>query len=91
MSGSSFNYLYQRDLNAEAWEVREMAKALRDMGHEDAAKRTEDCAAALDLADAIRAELADVWHDVEWVHSSDYARGDEAESVAAWAEKRAKR
>lgn len=89
MSGGSFNYLYSRDLGEYSiGEVRAMAQALRDMGHEAAAKRTEDVADALALADAIRVELEDVWHDVEWVRSGDYARGDEAESVAAWAAKR---
>lgn len=87
MSGGSFNYLHQRDLNRDAWEVRGMAKALRDMGHEVAAKRTEDVADARGPADSIRAELADVWHAVEWVHSGDYAWGDEADAIAEWTAK----
>ena len=90
MSGGAFNYLYSRDFGEYSiGEVRAMAQALRELGHEAAAKRTEDVADALAMADAIREELKDVWRDVEWIHSGDYVRGDEEESVAAWAAKRA--
>lgn len=85
MSGGSYNYLYIEDRLCErVGDIERMAARLRELGHEDAAARTQEAADALKRADAIREELATVWQNVEWIDSNDGRAGDEVTAVEVW-------
>lgn len=88
MSGGSHNYLFCADITSERRDdIARMAVRLRELGHHDAALRTSEVLAALDVIDELQRELSDVWHAVEWVDSCDWGRGDEAKAVESWRQK----
>ncbi len=85
MSGGSDNYRYiEERLCDRVPDIERMAARLRELGHEDAAARTQEAADALRRADAIREELATVWQNVEWIDSCDGRAGDEVVAVEVW-------
>jgi hypothetical protein len=88
MSGGSYNYLCNRYLSNDTEDVERMAARLRELGHEDAAQRTEEVVGAMKLAASIQEELSDVWRAVEWIDSCDSSEGDERRAVEAWRAKR---
>lgn len=96
MSGGSFNYLcYAADigtLGERRGAIEEMAQALDVYDHPAAAKaaeRTRAVLLALSAADELASQLADVWHAVEWHHSSDWGEEDVIEVLQAYWSKEA--
>lgn len=83
MSGGSFNYLAHRVESGQefsAYEVENIATALRERGYPDAADATWK------IADAMRAQgsLLKVWHALEWVQSGDWTSDDLIHFVTEW-------
>lgn len=88
MSGGSFDYLYSQDLVTRRETVAEMAKCLREEGHEDAAIATEKVLSLFDDVEAAQAHLYDVWHAAEWMRSGDTGEDDLRASVERWRAKK---
>jgi hypothetical protein len=84
MSGGGYNYLYNASLSERDGDIRRMAKRLRELGHHDAALRTEEAAEHLRSAEKIRDELESVWHQIEWIDSGDCSLGAEARALEQW-------
>lgn len=84
MSGGSFNYLCYVD----AEEIGQRLGALDDMASALEVVCPEAAAATREIADHVRGvqpkidALKDLWHAVEWWHSSDWGR-ERVESVVA--------
>jgi hypothetical protein len=83
MSGGSFDYLCYAveigTLGERRGAIEAMAQALDEYDQPAAAKaadRTRAVLAALDAADELARQLSDVWHAVEWHHSSDWGEED---------------
>lgn len=84
MSGGSFNYLCFADaeeIGQRLHDLDEMATALDGICPEAAAATREIVEHVRALQPQIDA-LKDVWHAIEWWHSSDWGR-DRAEEAAA--------
>lgn len=91
MSGGSFNYLCDAagfgQLGERRGAIADMAKALDDYDHPGAAQAAADTRqvlAILESADELAERLSDVWHDVEWHHSSDYGVDQVHEALSAY-------
>lgn len=83
MSGGSFDYLcYAADtghLGERRGGIADMAKALEEYEQPAASKaaaETRNVLALLEQADEAAQRLHDIWHAVEWHHSSDWSEGD---------------
>ena len=100
MSGSSFEYLYNKrseELLAERAMITAMADSMSELSHSSrAARDTEQvrslliqAIALLNQADAILDRgLADVWHDVEWYQSNDISRDSLSKAIVEYGLKR---
>jgi hypothetical protein len=91
MSGGSFDYLcYAADLGTlgeRRGAIEEMAQALDAYDQpaaRKAADRTRAVLLALTAADELARQLTDVWHAVEWHHSSDWGEEDVIEALQEW-------
>lgn len=84
MSGSSLNYMYHSDLVPRLWAVQDAEQHLRAAGHIRAADRTKEVVDMMLKIEVIQKEMAEIWHDVEWVLSGDYGPEDLAETVKKW-------
>ena len=84
VSGGCLDYLFTKALDENADHLDVAACLLRAHGHEVAAARTEEAAAALRRAEALRAELEDVLKAVEWVGSGDWGAERLKEAVEKW-------
>lgn len=83
MSGGSFDYLcHAADLGTlgeRRGAIEAMAQALDEYDQPAATKaadRTRAVLLALKAADELARQLTDVWHAVEWHHSSDWSEED---------------
>lgn len=85
MSGGSFDYLcWSTDLASQKGAIEEMAEAIEAYDHPAAAKaadHTRAVLAAFKVAEVIADQLRDVWHAVEWHHSSDWGEADVLEAL----------
>jgi hypothetical protein len=84
MSGGSFNYLFQSELTSMQGLVEAMRDRLKELGHPEAAARTEDVVQRMREINAIQQELETVWRAVEWQTSGDAGVGAVNEAVAKW-------
>ncbi|MET7687962.1 hypothetical protein ABZT06_08275 [Streptomyces sp. NPDC005483] len=93
MSGGSYNYLcYMQDLEdlqSHRHDLEEMASRLAGLGYaQDAARETEELLLLLrqwETRAAARVQrLADVWHAVEWLDSSDSGEDGVREALAKY-------
>lgn len=88
MSGGSFDYLcWSTDLASQKGTIEEMAKAIEAYGHPAAAKaadHTRAVLAAFKAAEVIADQLRDVWHAVEWHHSSDWGEDGVLEALQGY-------
>lgn len=87
MNGGSYDYLYGAELTQREGDIERMGRRLRELGHHDAALRTEEVGFHLRAAANIQAELRDIWHAVEWIDSCDWCKGDEVRPVNDWRNK----
>lgn len=87
MSGGSFNYLFIREchglVEAESDIVR-MKEQLELLGFKDAADKTGSIMALIAKIEQIQAEMADVWHSVDWYCSSDCVEEQVEVAVDKW-------
>lgn len=84
MSGGSWDYFYLKDSNLPVGAYAEMAKAVRDAGFDDAADRIQRAALALEEAQRIHRETADIMQAVEWRDSCDWGDDSIAKAVEKW-------
>lgn len=91
MSGGSFDYLcHAADLGTlgeRRGAIEAMAQALDEYDQPAATKaadRTRAVLLALRAADELARQLIDVWHAVEWHHSSDQTEADVIEALQEW-------
>lgn len=89
MSGSSYDYLFTKDLREVDLDMLEaMAARLDELGYRDLASATRAAAvrvvAAMDWYESRRRNLQDVWKAVEWLDSGDWGPEQVEATVARW-------
>lgn len=88
MSGGSCDYLFRAELTRMLWAVETVRDRLKELGHPEAAARTEEVVQHMREIDAIQTELEAVWEAVEWGISGDWGKEAVDAAVAEWRAKR---
>lgn len=73
MSGGSWDYLYGQEFSPRSKTVWDMAKRAREIGSEPAARRLEELAQQMRVAENLFDLARDIMHGVEWVDSHDWS------------------